>query len=643
MLCKNSFSNTQKVKEYKTYRNKLTKIKTISKKNYFEKRLQNCNKNSAETWKVINEITNRQKKNCEFPYKLEINEESFTNPVEIVNNLNLHFSNIGKQTCLNSKSSQNSFISRPRYYYNSFAWFEVHEKEISGIITNLSSNKANGADNISVKILKLINSHIAPIISKLINLAFQEGRYPNSLKLAKVLPIFKSGSKIVPGNYRPISLLSNINKIIEKAIYSRLYNFFTKFNILNSSQFGFREGHSTTLALSEFVESALSSFDEGNAVCAILLDLSKAFDCVDRKILLNKLEYYGIRGKMHKLLESYLTERKQFVDFAGYVSTCESIEVGVPQGSVLGPLLFLIYINNLQNRTTLKVLNFADDTLLYTTLKKNTYKRDNAYINSQLENISIWLMDNRLKLNVNKTRYMLFHSGKIDIWKNINLDIKIGNSTIKKVNNYKYLGVTIDSNLKWSEHIEALKTKLLRTIGILYKTRYYLNQNSLYYIFNSLLMSHVRYGLLCWGRASRTKITEINKLINRAIRCIHFKNWNENISSIKIEKKILDVENMFKYELGVFMHKFNRGILPINFKPYFTSVNKIHNHSTRFSETNYYFPRVNNLYGSKSLSYLGCKVWEEIPKNLKEQNYLRAFQSGLKNVLLKNQSDKTQI
>ena len=135
------------------------------------------------------------------------------------------------------------------------------------------------------------------------------------------------------------------------------------------------------------MESALSSFDDGNAVCAVLLDLSKAFDCVDRKVLLNKLEYYGIRGKMHKLLESYLTERKQFVDFAGYVSTCESIEVGVPQDSVLGPLLFLIYINNLQNKTNLKVLNFTDDLLLYTTFKKKTYKRDNAYLNSQLENV----------------------------------------------------------------------------------------------------------------------------------------------------------------------------------------------------------------------------------------------------------------
>ena len=165
MLCKDSFKNTQKVKEFKTYRNKSTKIKTIAKKNYFEKRLQNCKKSSAEIWKVINEITSRQKKSFEFPHKLEINEDSLSDPVEIVNILNLYFSNIGKQTCLNSISYQNFSINGQRSYYKSFVWFDIHEKELSDIIKSLNSNKANGADNIFVKKPKLLNSHIAPIIS----------------------------------------------------------------------------------------------------------------------------------------------------------------------------------------------------------------------------------------------------------------------------------------------------------------------------------------------------------------------------------------------------------------------------------------------------------------------------------------------
>ena len=292
---------------------------------------------------------------------------------------------------------------------------------------------------------------------------------------------------------------------------------------------------------------------------------------------------------MHQLLQSYLTNRKQFVNFGGFTSKCEKIDIGVPQGSVLGPLLFLIYINDLQNNTNLKVLNFADDTLLYSTFNKTTYKKDITSLNSELENVSNWLKLNKLKLNLEKTRFMLFHPIRTTFWKNINFDVIIDKTIIKKVYSYKYLGVIIDDNLNWSEHIETLKNKLLKTIGVLYKTRYYLNEKSLYLIFNSLFMSHVKYGLLCWGRANAGKISEIDKLINRALRCMHFKKWNESIRSIKTTKKILNVKNMFKYDLGVFMYKFRRNMLPVNFKPYYTEINKIHQHLTRFSAENYFF------------------------------------------------------
>ena len=184
---------------------------------------------------------------------------------------------------------------------------------------------------------------------------------------------------------------------------------------------------------------------------------------------------------------------------------------------------------------------------------------------------------------------MLFHPIQTTFWKNINFDVIIDKTIIKKVYNYKYLGVIIDDNLNWSEHIKTLKNKLLKTIGVLYKTRYYLNEKSLFLIFNSLFISHIKYGLLCWGRANAGKINEIDKLINRALRCMYFKKWDESIKSIKITKKILNVKNMFKYDLGVFMYKFRRNMLPVNFKPYFTEINKIHKHLTRFSAENYFF------------------------------------------------------
>ena len=208
---------------------------------------------------------------------------------------------------------------------------------------------------------------------------------------------------------------------------------------------------------------------------------------------------------MQSLIKSYLDQRKQFVNFSGYESTCEKIDVGVPQGSVLGPLLFLVHINDLQNNTNLKILNFADDTLLYRTFEKDTYLQDNENLNFELQKVSNWLKENKLKLNIDKTRTILFHPGKSVFWKNLNFEVKIGKTAVKMVKSYKYLGVIIDNNLNWTEHIEMVKSKLLKAIGVLYKTRYFLNENSLYLIFNSLFMSHIRYGLLCWGRTNKTK------------------------------------------------------------------------------------------------------------------------------------------
>ena len=510
--------------------------------------------------------------------------------------------------------------------------------EVFNIIKSLDQNKASGNDGISIRILKKVNNFISPVLSELINQAFYEGIYPSSLKLAKVIPIFKSGLKTLPGNYRPISILSNLNKIIEKVIYNRLYSFFSKYNVLNCSQFGFREGHSTTLALSEFVEGVLSEFDEGNATCAVFLDLSKAFDSVDRKILLRKLENYGVRDKMHSLVKSYLEGRQQFVSFGGYESTCEKCEVGVPQGSVLGPLLFLIHINDLQNNTSLRVLNFADDTLLYKTFKESTYPNDRDSFDIELKKVSDWLIANKLKLNVNKTRSMLLHQTKHNFWKNLNLNLKIGKTVIKNIKNYKYLGIIIDCNLNWSEHVETVKTKLQKALGILYKTRHFLNEKSLYLIFNSLFMSHVRYGLLCYGRTNKQNLNDINVLMNKALRCIHHKKYDESVRKIRLEKKLLNVKSMFFHELGLFMFKFKNNMLPSNFNNYFKSIKNVHKYNTRSSKINFFLPRYNKNSGQKSLAYQGSKLWTELPLSLKDLSHFGKFQEELKILLLN--SDK---
>ena len=229
---------------------------------------------------------------------------------------------------------------------------------------------------------------------------------------------------------------------------------------------------------------------------------------------------------------------------------------------------------------------------------------------------------------------MILHQSKKRFWKNIDLNVKIGKTDIKKTNSYKYLGINIDRNLNWSEHIETIKTKLQKTLGVLYKTRHFLNEKALYLLFNSLLISNVRYGLLCWGRANKKCINDINVLINRALRCIHYMKYDDSVRKLKTEKKILNVESLYLYELGIFMFKFKNNLLPANFNCYFKSIKNIHNYHTRSSEINFFLPRFNNSSGHKLLAYQGSRLWTMLPIYLKNLTNIGKFQDELKNYLL---------
>ena len=269
---------------------------------------------------------------------------------------------------------------------------------------------------------------MTPILTYLFNICINQGIYPDSLKIGKVVAIFKSGNKTLPGNHRPITILPAINKVFEKLIYNRLSNFLTKNKIINNNQFGFRQGHNTELATTKFYEDTLNHLNNGEACCAILLDLSKAFDSVDRQILLYKLSKYGIRGTPLKLLQSYLTNRFQYIKNNNIKSKLWPSKVGVPQGGVISTLLFLILINDIKNCTKMEIINFADDTLAYYNFS-NTDNIQN-WINKEFNNIKIWMENNHLKLNLTKTNFIIF-SPKCNKFKNFsNLNLSINDNVI---------------------------------------------------------------------------------------------------------------------------------------------------------------------------------------------------------------------
>ena len=342
-------------------------------------------------------------------------------------------------------------------------------------------------------------------------------------------------------------------------------------------------------------------------------------------------------------MKSYLENRQQFVSGAGFSSDSANVDVGVPQGSVLGPLLFLIHINDIKEVSNLKTINFADDTLLYNPFNNDASTESiEKVINTELGKVSKWLQENHLKLNTKKTKYMIFASEK-STWKNRrNMKIKIGQSEeIEKVDSYTYLGITIDSKLSWKPQINKLRTKLSQALGILYRTRPYLNKSSLILLLNSLFMSHLRYGLICWGRDALLeddkmpkKLQPLQILLNKAMRCIYYRGPRENVDDLLKHNEILRFKDMVKLEIGKFMYNYSNNLLPETFDHFFTNIRKTHSHDTRHANNNYCRPKKRTNNGLKTLSYLGAKTWAQIPDDLKANTSTFSCTQKYKQILL---------
>ena len=276
------------------------------------------------------------------------------------------------------------------------------------------------------------------------------GVYPDILKLAKVIPLHKGSSKQNLGNYRPISILSPFNKIFELLLHKKLLNFWNKHDLSSKYQFGFREHFSTGLAITQVFESLLNNKGINESSCAIFLDLAKAFDSINHQTLLDKLEHYGVRGDVHSLFKSYLENRKQCVSYKDVSSTFLPITTGVPQGSVLGPFLFLVYINDLPLCSKINTTLYADDTVLICSDKN--INSLNLKTNEEPEKINLWFLSNKLSLNLSKTKYMLILNKPM--LNTGSFSVKIGNTAIAAANSIKYLGVLFDDKLNWDKHIQ---------------------------------------------------------------------------------------------------------------------------------------------------------------------------------------------
>ena len=503
---------------YNLFRNRVNRELIKSKKNYYAKYFEDNNKNCKKIWEGIKSIINLKNPKGTSISQLKVNEKTISNPKEIVETVNNFFADIGPNTEKNIP--QNPAIKPEQYLKNrsplDFQITNITNKEVLEIITNLD-NKSLGPNSIPIYLLKLIADLIVTPLSEIITNSFTTGTFPDALKISKVIPIHKGKSTEDLNNYRPISLLSIFDKIIEKLVHKRLYHFLEQQNILYHKQFGFRKNNSTTFALIEITEKIKETIDNHKYGCGIFIDLRKAFDTVNHSILLKKLEHYGIRGSTYKWFESYLTNRKQYVFLNGESSQIRNVTSGVPQGSVLGPLLFLLYINDLPNIS--KVLNFylfADDTNIY--YEAETPEKLERVINKELKHLHTWLIVNRLSLNIEKTNFVVFRPYNKPLKYNITL--KIQKNAISEKNHVKYLGIMIDAGLTWQAHIDTISNKLSRAIGLLYKIRPYVNIQILKMLYYSLIFSHLNYAVEIWGSTHNIYLNQILILQKRAIRLL---------------------------------------------------------------------------------------------------------------------------
>ena len=390
-------------KIFSDYRRILKHIITDEKKKYHDKKFLNASGDPKKTWQIINQLRGKQKRTMKAVFIID-NQRIIDRRV-IANEFNKYF--VSSACQLNDKVQiQSGDFGKfmPSSQANSMFLNECSEDEVNTIIRELQNGKSS---DIPIGVIKKTSKIISPILSSHFNYLMKVGKFPDELKLGKITPIYKKESDELLENYRPVSTLPIFGKIFEKIIYSRLYNYFVSKGILHDRQFGFRKQHSTSHALNYSIDKIKQSIEKGDHVLGIIIDLSKAFDTIDHKILINELNHYGVRGNTLSLIESYLSNIKQCVSALGKISEQLAVIFGVPQGSCLGPLLFLIYINDISNICkSNELILFADDTNIFVKGKS----KQEVYIeaNMILKQLSIYTMLNKLHVNLEKSCFMYF-------------------------------------------------------------------------------------------------------------------------------------------------------------------------------------------------------------------------------------------
>ena len=630
-------SNNEKCKrlweEYKSFKNKkVTKIsKGVRKQNIVNDLKCKSAKNDLKgIWKTIKMASN-----------LPTNAAKNSNEQLDEEKVNTYFTSVGHsvQAGILSKDADNfhDFMPANTNFEGLYSFDEVTEENVLDYIDSIGNDKST-YDNIPMKVYKCIVPSVIKPITHIINKSLSSGTMPAFCKKARVTPVYKGeGDKLDPGNYRPISILPLIGKCIEYFVNEKLTKYINENNILNERQFGFRKDNSTTYLMIELFDKIYSSKDAGNKPAIVFLDIKKAFDSVDHDLLMKKLKYYGISGRVYKWFESYLNNRSQRTKIGNRISIELLILWGVPQGSILGPILFSLFINDLVYvcKTSLPFL-FADDGALYF----NHVDRTNYdVICDELKIIMEWLRINKLSLNTSKTKFIVFDKEE-NIDTIIFSDGNLNSIIIKeeKVRVKKYLGLILDHKLTFLSHIDHIKKKIAKRIGAMYKSKNLLPLKYRKMFANALMLPHFDYLDIIWNKTTKTKLNELDILYKKVAKIALDYDILESSKKVYQDMNWLPLHLRRQLHMTIYMYKIISGISPPQFIDKFSYISG----GSRGGEQC-------NLYTNKSKShkqffYLGAKCWNLLPQSLRLAESPKTLSNTYKNSFLQSiKSDQTYM
>lgn len=616
---------------------------------YYKNKIIGFNKNMKNLWRFINTYTGNKNINDMKIKNLVYKENSANSDSEIAEVLNRYYVDVAVDLARVVKHGKNADGNNVQQNYhdsfiqNSLFLESVSLNELETIITQLKDNKKT-CDVYSVKTFKQIVPVIKNYLLIIINESFHLEEVPKIYKRCLILPIFKGGGRDKIENYRPIAISSICIKIIEKLIYNRCITFLEKYSLLQNIQFGFRKNHSTIHAICNLVNRLykIGSSNENKVGIGVFIDYSKAFNCVNHDILLNKMAMYGMRGKINNWFRSYLADREQMVLYKNELSNTCTINIGVPQGSILGPLLYLLYVNDirgssLDNNYSDRLTLYADDlNVLVTSINANEAISEAHKIVSE---IKMWTMKNELTINEQKTYYMFFHRHRkkqnnrsADSPITANAMINLAGYQLHKTSSINFLGICIDEKLKFDEHVKKLAMKMNTFFPIIYRLRDILDTQGKYILYYAYIYSRIQYGIIVYGSTTKSLLNKIQIIQNRTIRTLfRIPRMVTNASMYK-QLNLLQLNEIYKLNLAIMGYLVYHDSISSSLKSQFVKRIDVNKRNSRFA-SNFDIKYNTTNFANRDINNQVARIWNKIPIGIRDVK-MQQFKTSMKKLIL---------